>query len=143
MLFGGRVSFWPTSIADTARRLYEGMTRIHPQLAGRRVEHAWGGRVGFTFDRMPHVGRAGGVTYVTGCCGSGVAMMPYLGDRAAGWLLGGSPAPALAELRFPLVPAPFEGRGWFLPLVGEWYRLKDSRAARRAEGPPRGQGHAR
>ena len=130
MLFGGRVSFWPTSIAETARRLYEGMIGIHPQLAGRRVEHAWGGRIGFTVDRMPHVGRVGGVTYATGCCGTGVAMMPYLGDRVASWLLGGAPAPALSELRFPLVPAPYEGRAWFLPLVGEWFRLKDSMAAR-------------
>ena len=29
-----------------------------------------------------------------------------------------------------LVPAPYEGRAWFLPAVGEWYRLKDRLAAR-------------
>ena len=39
-------------------------------------------------------------------------------------------APALARLRFPLVPAPFEGRPWFLPFVGEWFRLNDRLAAR-------------
>ena len=36
-----------------------------------------------------------------------------------------APAPALARLQFPLVPAPYEGRPWFLPFAGEWFRLKD------------------
>jgi glycine/D-amino acid oxidase-like deaminating enzyme len=130
MLFGGRASFWPSSVHRTARILLEGMLRVHPQLAGVRVAYAWTGKVGFTFDRMPHVGRLGGVTYATGCCGSGIAILPYLGHRAAGWILGGEPAPALASLRFPLVPAPYEGRPWFLPAVGEWYRLADWRAGR-------------
>lgn len=130
MLFGGRASFWPSSVEKTARILLRGMLRVHPQLAGIRVAYAWGGKVGFTFDRMPHVGRLGGITYASGCCGSGVAILPYLGHRAAGWILGGEPAPALASLRFPLVPAPYEGRPWFLPAVGEWYRLADWRAGR-------------
>ena len=140
MLFGGRVSFWPSAVEKTARLLHQGMLRVHPQLGGVRVAYAWSGKLGFTFDRMPHVGRMGGLTYATGCCGSGVAILPYLGHRAAGWILGGEPAPALASLRFPLVPAPYEGRPWFLPAVGEWYRLADWRAARgrppRPEHPP-------
>ncbi len=130
MLFGGRASFWPSAVEKTARILHRGMLRVHPQLAGIRVAYAWGGKVGFTFDRMPHVGRMGGITYASGCCGSGVAILPYMGHRAAGWILGGEPAPALASLRFPLVPAPYEGRPWFLPAIGEWYRLADWRAGR-------------
>ncbi len=129
MLFGGRASFMPTSVERTAQILQRGMVEVHPQLRAARVEYAWGGRIGFTFDRMPHIGRIGGVTYATGCCGTGVAMMTYLGARAAEWL-GGAPAPALARLRFPLVPAPYEGRPWFLPFAGEWYRLQDQLAAR-------------
>jgi hypothetical protein len=85
--------------------------------------------VGFTFDRMPHVGRIGGVSYAMGYCGTGVAMSTYLGTRVADWL-GGAAPPALQRLRFPLVPAPYEGRPWFLPVVGEWYRLQDRLAAR-------------
>lgn len=129
MIFGGRASFIPTSVDRTAAILHRGMLEVHPQLAGLRVEYAWGGNVGFTFDRMPHVGRTAGVTYAMGYCGTGVAMSTYLGTRAAEWLLGG-PAPALARLGFPLVPAPYEGRPWFLPFAGEWYRLRDRLAAR-------------
>ena len=130
MLFGGRASFWPASVDKTARILLRGMLHVHPQMAGVRIAYAWGGKVGFTFDRMPHAGRIGGVTYASGCCGSGVAILPYLGHRTVGWILGGEPAPALASLRYPLVPAPYEGRPWFLPVVGEWYRLADWRAGR-------------
>ncbi len=135
MIFGGRASFLPTSIDKTARILWEGLLEVHPQLADYRIEYAWGGNVGFTFDRMPHVGRTkDGVAYALGCCGTGVALMTYLGTRVGAWLAGG-PAPALTKLRFPLVPAPYEGRPWFLPFVGEWYRLQDRLAARsRGEG---------
>ena len=129
VLFGGRASMWPTTVRRTAAILHQGMLRVHPQLAGVRIEYAWGGKVGFTFDRMPHVGRADGVAYAMGCCGSGVAILPWLGERVAEWVGGGS-APALAALRFPLVPAPYEGRAWFLPLAGEWWKTRDRIAAR-------------
>jgi glycine/D-amino acid oxidase-like deaminating enzyme len=119
----------PTSVDRTAAILHRGMLEVHPQLAGYRIDYAWGGNVGFTFDRMPHIGRIGGVSYAMGCCGTGVVMSTYLGTRAADWL-GGAPAPALAKLRFPLIPAPYEGRPWFLPFVGEWFRFQDRLAAR-------------
>jgi len=129
MIFGGRASFLPTNVDRTAAILHKGLLEVHPQLAGYRVEYAWGGKVGFTFDRMPHVGRRDGVTYAMGCCGTGVAMMTSLGTSVARWICGGEP-PALARLGFPLVPAPYEGRPWFLPFVGEVFRLQDRLAAR-------------
>lgn len=128
IIFGGRVSFLPTSVDRTARLLYRRMLEIHPQLAGTRVEYSWGGKVGITMDRMPHIGRTAGVMYAVGYSGTGVVLSTYLGTRAAEWLGGGAP-PALSKLRFPLVPAPYEGRPWFLPVVGEWFRMIDRRAA--------------
>ena len=130
MVFGGRASFMPTTIDRTAAILWRGLLEVHPQMAGHRIEYAWGGNVGFTFDRMPHVGRTKeGVTYAMGCCGTGVALMTNLGTKVGAWLAGGE-APALARLRFPLVPAPYEGRPWFMPFAGEWFRLQDRLAAR-------------
>ena len=133
MIFGGRASFLPMSFDRIAAILHKGLLEVHPQLAGYRVEYAWGGNVGFTFDRMPHVGRKDGITYAMGCCGTGVALMTALGTAVGEWL-GGGPAPALSKLSFPLVPAPYEGRPWFLPFAGEWFRLQD-RLARRGGGP--------
>lgn len=129
MIFGGRVSFIPTSVDRTARLLHRRMLEIHPQLAGVRVEYAWGGHVALTMDRMPHVGRMGGVMYAMGYSGTGVVLSTYMGTRAAEWLAGGTP-PVLASLRFPLVPAPYEGLPWFLPIAGEWYRFRDRAALR-------------
>ena len=131
LLFGGRASMWPTSVKRAATILQRSMVEVHPQLEGTKVEYAWGGKVAFTFDRMVHAGRADGVTYATGCCGSGVAIMPWLGTRIAEWVGGGAP-PEIASLSFPLVPAPYEGRAWFLPLAGEYWKAKDRRDARQA-----------
>ncbi|HUQ78867.1 MAG TPA: FAD-binding oxidoreductase, partial [Patescibacteria group bacterium] len=129
MIFGGRASFLPMGMDRIHGILHKGMLEVHPQLAGYRVEYAWGGNVGFTFDRMPHVGRKDGITYAMGCCGTGVALMTALGTWVGEWL-GGGPAPALSKLKFPLVPAPYEGRPWFLPFAGEFFRLQDKLARR-------------
>ena len=129
MIFGGRASFLPMGMDRIHGILHKGMLEVHPQLAGFRIDYGWGGNVGFTFDRMPHVGRHDGVTYAMGCCGTGVALMTALGVAVADWL-GGGREPALAKLGFPLVPAPYEGRPWFLPFVGEWFRLQDALARR-------------
>lgn len=129
LLFGGRASMWPTSVARAASILQRAMVEVHPQLWQTPIAYAWGGKVAFTFDRMVHAGRADGFAYAAGCCGSGVAVMPWLGMRMADWVGGGDP-PAIASLSFPLVPAPYEGRAWFLPLAGEWWKAKDRLAAR-------------
>ena len=129
LIWGGRVSFLPTTVDKTARLLHRRMLDVHPQVAGYRVEYSWGGKIGMTFDRMPHIGRLNGVMYAMGCCGSGVVLLHWLGTKAGEWM-GGGEAPALAKLRFPLVPAPYEGRPWFLPVVGEYFRARDRLAAR-------------
>jgi glycine/D-amino acid oxidase-like deaminating enzyme len=129
MLFGGRVSFLPTTVDRTAKLLHRRMLEVHPQLASYRIEFSWGGKVAMTMDRMPHIGRSGGVMYAMGYCGTGLVMSNWLGTRAAEWM-GGGEAPALAKLRFPIVPAPYEGRPWFLPFVGEVFRAQDRLAAR-------------
>ncbi len=130
MIFGGRASFLPTTVDRTAAILHRGMLEVHPQVRSKRIEYAWGGKVGFTFDRMPHAGRlSNGVAFAMGYCGTGVVMSTYLGARMGEWLCGGE-APALTRLRFPLVPVPYEGRPWFLPFAGEWFRLQDRLAAR-------------
>jgi glycine/D-amino acid oxidase-like deaminating enzyme len=123
MLFGGRASFAPTTIAKARDWLYAAMLQIHPQLAGVQVEHAWGGRVGFTVDRMPHIGRVKGITYALGYCGTGVAMSTYFGQLAADWIAGGE-LPACWQRPFPAVPL-YREQPWFLPAVGWYYSALD------------------
>ena len=123
MLFGGRASFTPTTIANARDWLYAAMLQIHPQLAGVQVEHAWGGQVGFTVDRVPHIGRVKGITYALGYCGTGVAMSTFFGQLAADWIVGGELA-ACWQRPFPAVPL-YREKAWFLPAVGWYYAALD------------------
>ncbi len=130
VLFGGRRSLAPSSIRDARDFLYRSMVEIHPQLAGTRVTHAWGGNVAITLDRMPHFGRVPsgpglGALYATGCNGSGVALNSWMGTRAAEVVLGGPP-PAVSEIRFPAVPF-HRARRAYLPAVGQWFAWEDRR----------------
>jgi glycine/D-amino acid oxidase-like deaminating enzyme len=123
MLFGGRASFTPTTIANARDWLYAAMVRVHPQLAGIGIEHAWGGNVGFTFDRLPHIGRMKGITYALGYCGTGVALSTYFGQLAADWIAGGE-LPDCWQDGFPGMPL-YREKPWFLPAVGWYYAALD------------------
>ena len=129
MVFGGRTSLASTTVPEARDVLYREMTRVHPQLDGVALEHAWGGNVAITLDRLPHCGRiplpgGGDVAFAAGCNGTGVALATWFGDRAAAWLTGEEPPPPFAQLRFPTIP--LHGfREQYLPLVGWWFRAKD------------------
>ncbi len=130
VLFGGRRSLAPSTIGQARDFLYRSLVAIHPQLAGTRITHAWGGDVAMTLDRMPHFGRVPsgtglGALYATGCNGSGVALNSWMGTQAASVVLGG-PSPALAETRFPAVPL-HRARRAYLPVVGQWLAWEDRR----------------
>jgi glycine/D-amino acid oxidase-like deaminating enzyme len=124
MVFGGRTSLAPTSVAKARDRLYTEMVRIHPQLDGTTLEFAWGGHVAITFDRMPHFGRVNGLAYATGCNGTGIALATWFGARAAAWIADDEPPPAFAHLKFPRIPMS-SLRGAYLPGVGQWFRAMD------------------
>ncbi len=131
ILWGGRASFAPTSPERAAPVLHRFMSEVFPELGDVRITHAWTGNVAFTFDFVPHIGVEDGIHYAAGCQGSGVAMASWLGHQAALKIAGRTNAPfALDGLPFPTKPF-YRGNPWFMPAVGEWYRLKD-RWARRA-----------
>jgi glycine/D-amino acid oxidase-like deaminating enzyme len=124
LVFGGRTSFVPISLQRARDQLYAAMVGMYPQLEGVRVSHAWTGNVGFTFDRLPHMGRVGGIAYAMGYCGSGVALASWLGTLAARWMDSGE-RNAFLELRFPTLPG-YTGVPWFLPAAGWYYQLRDA-----------------
>jgi len=127
VLFGGRTSFAPTTVEGARDRLHRAMVGIHPQLAGVRVARAWGGEVGLTMDRMPHVGRhaASGVVYALGYCGTGLALSTHFGRSVGRWLAGAGELPPFAGCRFPALPAPARARR-LLPVAGWWYLARDA-----------------
>lgn len=125
VLWGGRASFGPTTAGAAAPVLHAMMTAVFPELASTPITHAWTGNVAFTFDFLPHIGVHDGIHYAAGCQGSGVAMQSWLGHQVALKILGRANNPSAFEGKdFPTLPL-YAGRPWFLPLVGEWYRLRD------------------
>ncbi|CAN5695263.1 FAD-binding oxidoreductase [soil metagenome] len=135
LIFGGRASFRRTSIDRTAAILGAALRRIHPQAAHLRIDYAWGGRIGFTFDRLPHLGQHDGIHYALGCSGSGLALLTTFGARIADRI--GQAADVASEptaferIDFPGPPLgalgslAYSGHPWFLPLAGEWFRAAD------------------
>ena len=127
VLFGGRTSFASTTVDEARDRLYAAMLRVHPQLAGVRLERAWGGLVDLTMDRRPHLGRdpASGVVYAAGYSGTGVVLSVHLGAVIGRWLAGEPLTSAFAdEGRFSPVPVAAR-RSPLLHMAGWWFRARD------------------
>jgi glycine/D-amino acid oxidase-like deaminating enzyme len=135
MLFGGRAAFFPetsSTIRRSAEILRRGMLTVYPQLRDAKIEYVWGGTLDFAFDIMPHAGQLDGLHFSLGYAGHGVAMSTYLGDKIAHSILnsregnsGGNENP-FAQIPFPSAPLGlYNGRPWFLPVAGVWYKILD------------------
>jgi glycine/D-amino acid oxidase-like deaminating enzyme len=127
LIFGGRAQ-WTLATSESTRRsaaiLRGELLRVFPGLSDVPLQYAWGGNVCFTRDLLPRAGRLDGLHYALGYGGHGVAMATYLGDVAADLLLGRGDRNPFRDLPFPALPL-YDGRPWFLPAVGAWYRLLD------------------
>jgi glycine/D-amino acid oxidase-like deaminating enzyme len=129
MLFGGRAAFFPET-ASTIRRsteiLRRDMLNVYPQLHETKIEYFWGGTLDFAFDIMPHAGKMDGVHFALGYAGHGVAMSTYLGDKVAHAILDGTSDNPFAKIPFPGAPlGVYNGKPWFLPFAGAWFKLLD------------------
>jgi glycine/D-amino acid oxidase-like deaminating enzyme len=135
MLFGGRAAFFPETartIRRSANLLRQGMLSVYPQLQSTKLEYIWGGTLDFAFDIMPHAGQADGLYFSLGYAGHGVAMSTYLGEKIAQSILcDRAPNSRTDKNPFAAIPFPsapfglYNGRPWFLPLAGAWYKLLD------------------
>ena len=84
------------------------------------------GTLGFTYDRMPHIGTRDGLHYAMGMNGAGVAMGTYIGHCMACRLLGHRDGDTLfAQGRFPAIPF-YTGNPWFVPILGRLANVRHS-----------------
>jgi glycine/D-amino acid oxidase-like deaminating enzyme len=129
MLFGGRAAFFPENdqtIRRSAEILRRGMIEVYPQLSDAKVDYVWGGTLDFAFDIMPHAGQLDGIYYAVGYAGHGVAMATYQGQKMAELMAGEKPENPFGGIPFPGAPLGlYNGRPWFLPLAGMWYKFLD------------------
>ena len=129
MLFGGRAAFFPETgqtIRRSAEILRRGMIDVYPQLRDAKVEYVWGGTLDFAFDIMPHAGQLDGMYYAVGYAGHGVAMATYQGQKMAELMSGDKPDNPFVGIPFPGAPLGlYNGKPWFLPFAGVWYKVLD------------------
>jgi gamma-glutamylputrescine oxidase len=116
LLYGGGENYrhgFPVDIAGLVRPY---MLRVFPQLAGVAIDYAWGGTLGISRTRLPHIGRlAPNVFFAQGFSGHGISIATLAGkliaEAAAGTaerfdVLARLPAPAWPGgtlLRWPLL----------------------------------------
>jgi len=131
MLFGGRHNLSTDLPLDqSATELRKRMIELFPQLRDASLSHAWTGKLGLTFDLMPHAGRlddepAPGVFYAYGFGGHGVAVGSYLGHVMGKQIVGKSvdnPIYDLPHARYFFTPY----EKFYLPLVSSWFRFLDA-----------------
>jgi glycine/D-amino acid oxidase-like deaminating enzyme len=129
MLFGGRAAFFPENehtVRKSADILRQGMISVYPQLRDTTIEYVWGGTLDFAFDIMPHAGQMNGMYYALGYAGHGVAMATYQGQKMAEWIAGVKNDNPFVGIPFPGAPLGlYNGKPWFLPLAGAWYKFLD------------------
>jgi glycine/D-amino acid oxidase-like deaminating enzyme len=129
ILFGGRAAFFPETdqtIRRSAEILRSGMIDVFPQLRETKIEYVWGGTLDFAFDIMPHAGQLDGMYYAVGYAGHGVAMATYQGQKMAELISGDKPENPFVGIAFPGAPLGlYNGKPWFLPFAGMWYKFLD------------------
>ena len=125
LVFGGRAAMFdaPEPLARAEMRRL--MAQIFPGMKDVRFTHSWRGRTGFTFDFLPHVGKTGGIWHAMGYSGSGNAMAPFLGHKAALSMIGDPEGEtAYSQTAFP--PRWWHrGQPWFLPPADVVFRGRD------------------
>lgn len=128
LLFGGRARFAtsnPRSDEKSGMILRHQMISVFPELADVRIDYCWGGMVDMTADRLPRAGERDGMYYSMGYSGHGTHMATLMGTLMAEIMDGRADLNPWKDFDWPAIPGHF-GKPWFLPLVGAWYRLKDT-----------------
>lgn len=125
MLFGGRHNLSPDlDLTESAQMMRRRMVEVFPQLRDVPLTHTWTGKLGLTFDLMPHVGRVDGVAYAYGYAGHGVSVASYLGKEAGEMLAGQRATSLFAQIKHARYPfTPYDKL--YLPVVSQWFRFLD------------------
>ncbi|MDG1995264.1 MAG: hypothetical protein P8J14_02120, partial [Emcibacteraceae bacterium] len=90
-----------------------------------KIDYSWSGKVAYTFDHTPHLGKKDGIYYAIGYCGSGVTRSVYLARQLSRRILGQSDfETAFDDLEFTTKPF-YTGTPWFMPAVLNWHSFLD------------------
>lgn len=127
LLFGGGENYgyrFPSDIRAFVRR---SMLQIYPQLSDTVIDYGWGGTLGITVNRMPHLARlAPNILSASGYSGHGIGIATLCGKLAAE-AIGGTAArfDLMASVPTPRFPGGGALRTPLLAVAMVYYALKD------------------
>jgi glycine/D-amino acid oxidase-like deaminating enzyme len=126
ILMGGRNDLsTDLDLVESAAILTATARDIYPELADVAFTHSWTGKLGVTFDLMPHIGHIDGMWYALGYGGHGVGIGTYLGTEVGRRISGDLDRSPFEEIPHPTRPY-YRSHPWFLPAAARWYRLLDA-----------------
>ena len=127
LLFGGTESYGYRFPDDIAAQVRRPLRHIFPALAEVPIDYAWGGVLGITMNRLPHIARLrGNVLACSGYSGSGVALGTLSGQIAAEAIAGQAERfDVFARLPTEPFPGGRRFRSALLVLAMTWFTLRD------------------
>jgi gamma-glutamylputrescine oxidase len=127
MLFGGRASYSTFEPPSLATYMRPRMTHVFPQLKDVKIDHAWGGYIAITSNRIPDCGRLSPtVYYAHGYSGQGVALAGLYGKLMAEAIRG---IAGRFDLLAKIKHLPFPGGPVRTPILVAammYYRIRDA-----------------
>ena len=88
LIFGGGEKYVQSPPADIAAFVRKHIAEVFPHLAKTPIDYAWGGAVGVTMNRLPHMGRKGNVFFAHGFSGHGALITTLAGELMAEAVVG-------------------------------------------------------
>ena len=128
LIFGGGEKYLPSVPASVDDFVRKHMSQVFPDLADVKIDYRWGGAVGVSRNRLPHVGRIDGgkIWFAHGFSGHGALLTTLAGEVVAEAMAGESQAYALMS---SLPSKPFPGGTllrWPLHVAGMlYYAMRD------------------
>ena len=126
LLFGGGESYG-YRFPDIRKTVSKPMLEVFPSLQDVRLDYAWGGTLGITRSRMPHLARpAPGILSAGGYSGHGVGTAIHAGQLMARAVAGETDGfDAMAAVPTPAFPGGGALRTPLLALAMSWFALRD------------------
>jgi len=125
MLWGGRNDLsTDLDLQESAEILSKEVRSVFPELKKVQFTNTWTGKLGITFDLMPHIGQVDGIHYAFGYGGHGLSIATYLGTEMGLLLTGQKNRSPFEEINHQTMFF-YKKDPWFLPFAAKYFRFLD------------------
>ena len=125
MLWGGRNDLsTDLDLNESASILTKQVCTIFPELNDVKFTHSWTGKLGVTFDLMPHIGQINGIHYALGYGGHGLSIATYLGTELGLLMTGQKDRSPFMEISHQTMFF-YRDKPWFIPFAARYFRFLD------------------